>query len=208
MSGLFREDQLRELAELLGSDGAARRINDACAALVNAFGAPQDIPGKPPGLRPALVRKQAETLARASAAMLDSMAAMSPCVLGPMFGARCRGEDTAPWASLTHPDTVTLGDFSKGGGSDEWVRLMADIRLLAVCATELAAREVPRGRTTPIGMTMWGRTFRDWLEGEGIARSSAIRSQMVRAFELLFQALGIKQNAREFVRTLNEDRVR
>ena len=200
--GLFRADQLRELAQLLGSEEAAARLDRMFAARLFVMGHPDGMPEMRPSLAEA--RRQASLVAKATAALLASIEPMGGLVLGLDFTWRKLYPDEdrgkAPEPVLARHALERVGET--------WEQLIEDVRLLAEVAAKNAARKVPRGRAIPWGMGVFGMAFRKHLEREGIPRSSALKSPMVKAFALFFEALGIERDAREFVRTLNGDRVR
>ena len=183
----FTDATRRELAHLLGSKAAADRIESDCAFF--------DMRGQPtPDV--SAMRDKVHGIAEASELLLRRLMAMD-----------LEGDTWPGWLCdrPVYSDALLRRPSIWAQGEDAWGNLLTHVDALAASAGELErilAVAVKKGRPREPGLDLVGRNLVASLEREGLHRSFAEKSPMVRAVAVVFGALRFKADAREFVRSV------
>jgi hypothetical protein len=176
---VFSVPTRRELAEILpGGMEAARRIEADCCLLLN-----HGLHERSPEEAVSSARKllsDADAMAKAAGAMVAVYEATEQA-----GGLRLLvGIDESMWRQLF----VQIGDIAgKLARQRDLMRLSPAFK--------------PGRRMAP-GMSFIGANLCSFLEREGIRRSSASSSKMVRAVDVVLRGLGFENDAQAFVRTV------
>ncbi len=188
---VFDAEARAELQVLLGSPEGVQRLESWVANYMKAGGDPREGSGYIDGMRPKEFRDTNKRLANQAAELLGTMQELTERWAFTMW--------TPANLTINTPDELV---WEAGREERDWKELARLLQQLSEEARAAADRTNVKTREMHRGMRIFGTSILFLLEAEGLKRSSAQRSRMVRAFGVLLTALEWQNDPREFVRGL------